>query len=186
MNEWIDVGLLADIPLRGARTIPVTGGESIALFRTGDDRLFALIDRCPHKHGPLSQGIVHGRAVTCPLHSWNIDLTSGEPTGADRGKGDDLRRRGRARRQAWIAPPVPVEPADREQQAAGHGRRDEGAPDDVEIADRGGDEYDRSDQRHHGPDQAVEPARGNGLTVHGDIPACSRNPTASSGALPRR
>ncbi len=85
MSEWIDVGMLADIPLRGARTIPVPGGESIALFRTGDDRLFALIDRCPHKQGPLSQGIVHGHAVACPLHNWRISLATGEALGEDKG-----------------------------------------------------------------------------------------------------
>ena len=59
----------------------------IAIFRTGDGEVFALRDQCPHKHGPLSQGIVHGRTVTCPLHAWNIDLATGEPTGADAGKG---------------------------------------------------------------------------------------------------
>jgi nitrite reductase (NADH) small subunit len=85
MGEWIDVGALADIPLRGARTIPVTGGESIALFRTGDDQLFGLIDRCPHKHGPLSQGIIHGHAVACPLHNWRISLATGEALGEDKG-----------------------------------------------------------------------------------------------------
>ena len=83
--EWIDVGAVADIPRRGARTIPVTGGESIALFRTGDDQLFALIDRCPHKQGPLSQGIVHGHAVACPLHNWRISLATGEALGEDKG-----------------------------------------------------------------------------------------------------
>ena len=63
------------------------GVTPIAIFRTGDDRVFALIDRCPHKHGPLSMGIVHGAGVTCPLHAWTIDLATGEPTGADAGKG---------------------------------------------------------------------------------------------------
>lgn len=85
MSEWIDVGALTDIPLRGARTIPVPGGEAIALFRTGDDQLFALIDRCPHKQGPLSQGIVHGHAVACPLHNWRISLATGEAIGEDTG-----------------------------------------------------------------------------------------------------
>jgi nitrite reductase (NADH) small subunit len=83
---WIDVGAVTDIPLRGARRVPTARGD-IAVFRTGDGGVFALWDACPHKGGPLSQGIVHGHAVTCPLHSWNIDLASGEPTGADRGKG---------------------------------------------------------------------------------------------------
>jgi nitrite reductase (NADH) small subunit len=83
---WIDVCGVEDIPLRGARRIEGFG-EPIAIFRTGDERVFALVDRCPHKHGPLSMGIVHGHAVTCPLHNWVIDLANGAPTGADAGKG---------------------------------------------------------------------------------------------------
>jgi nitrite reductase (NADH) small subunit len=60
-------------------------GVEIAVFRTGDDRVFALRDSCPHRGGPLSQGIVHGGRVTCPLHDWVIDLASGAATGADEG-----------------------------------------------------------------------------------------------------
>jgi nitrite reductase (NADH) small subunit len=84
--DWQDVGAVDDIPLRGARRVTTPAGD-IAVFRTGDGSVFALVDRCPHKHGPLSQGIVHGHAVACPLHNWVIDLKSGEPTGADAGKG---------------------------------------------------------------------------------------------------
>ena len=84
--QWIDVGAVTDVPLRGARRVPTPTGD-VAVFRTGDGRVFALKDSCPHKAGPLSQGLVHGHAVTCPLHSWNIDLTTGEALGADRGKG---------------------------------------------------------------------------------------------------
>lgn len=83
---WIDVGAVTEVPRRGARRVSTPRGD-IAIFRTGDGELFALRDQCPHKHGPLSQGIVHGRTVTCPLHAWNIDLATGEPTGADAGKG---------------------------------------------------------------------------------------------------
>jgi nitrite reductase (NADH) small subunit len=83
---WTDVGAVTDIPVRGARRIPTPAGD-IAVFRTGDGRVFALKDACPHKGGPLSQGIVHGHAVACPLHNWSIDLSTGEPLGADRGKG---------------------------------------------------------------------------------------------------
>jgi len=85
-THWTDVGAAVDIPLRGARRVTTPQGD-IAVFRTGDGRLFALRDACPHKGGPLSQGIVHGHMVACPLHNWNIDLASGEPTGADKGKG---------------------------------------------------------------------------------------------------
>ena len=57
----------------------------VSVFRTGDDEVFALIDECPHKQGPLSQGIVHGTVVTCPLHNWNISLKTGEALGEDKG-----------------------------------------------------------------------------------------------------
>jgi len=80
----VDAGPLEAIPRRGARVLHARG-RAIALFRTTDDRVYALEDRCPHKGGPLSQGIVHGHCVTCPLHDWIIDLESGEATGPDEG-----------------------------------------------------------------------------------------------------
>lgn len=83
-DEWLDVGPAAAIPPRGARQITTPWG-GIAVFRTADDRYFALEDRCPHAGGPLSQGIVHGGAVTCPLHNWVIGLSSGEVQGNDSG-----------------------------------------------------------------------------------------------------
>src|ERR671923_582936 len=82
--DWIDVGLLSDIPLMGARVVRSADGD-IAVFRTADDQVFALYDRCPHKGGPLADGIVHGRSVTCPLHNWVISLETGEVQGADEG-----------------------------------------------------------------------------------------------------
>jgi nitrite reductase (NADH) small subunit len=82
--EWIDVGALTDIPQQGARVVKTPVG-CIAVFRTANEEAFALDDRCPHKDGPLSQGIVHGRAVTCPLHNWVIDLATGKALGADEG-----------------------------------------------------------------------------------------------------
>lgn len=84
-DRWIDVGRVEDIPQRGARTIVIEGSEEIAVFRTGDDAVFALINRCPHKGGPLSQGIVHGHSVACPLHNWNIALATGQAQGPDSG-----------------------------------------------------------------------------------------------------
>ena len=84
--SWTDVGAVTDVPIRGARRVPTPSGD-VAIFRTGDGRVFALKDRCPHKGGPLSQGIVHGHAVACPLHNWSIELATGEPLGADHGKG---------------------------------------------------------------------------------------------------
>jgi nitrite reductase (NADH) small subunit len=83
--QWIAIGSLTDIPQRGARCIETQDGK-IAVFRTGDDRVFAIDDACPHKGGPLSQGIVHGNSVTCPLHNWVISLESGQAQGADEGR----------------------------------------------------------------------------------------------------
>lgn len=85
VSHWVDVGALVDIPRRGARVVKTPFG-CIAVFRTADDEIFALDDRCPHKAGPLSQGIVHGRSVTCPLHNWVIDLASGEAQAPDEGR----------------------------------------------------------------------------------------------------
>ncbi len=82
--SWYDAGPLSGIPARGARVIAL-GDERIALFRTGDGQVFALRDSCPHQGGPLSQGIVHGHRVTCPLHDWVIELGSGEAVAPDRG-----------------------------------------------------------------------------------------------------
>ena len=83
-SVWHDVGAIDDIPRKGARVVARAAGN-IAVFRTGDDRIFALDDRCPHKAGPLSQGIVHGDRVTCPLHNWAIELATGEAVAPDSG-----------------------------------------------------------------------------------------------------
>lgn len=82
--SWVSVGSVADIPRQGSRVVRTPAG-AIALFRTVTDEVFALEDRCPHGGGPLSQGIVHGARVTCPLHNWVIDLASGEAVGPDEG-----------------------------------------------------------------------------------------------------
>ena len=81
---WLDLGSLDDIPIRGARVVKAPQG-CIAVFRTAENGVFAVQDRCPHKGGPLSQGIVHGAAVTCPLHNWVISLETGRAIGADEG-----------------------------------------------------------------------------------------------------
>ena len=83
--NWTDVGAVSAIPQRGARTVTRPGKPDIAVFRTADDRIFALLDKCPHKGGPLSQGIVHGHSVACPLHNWTIALASGEAQAPDKG-----------------------------------------------------------------------------------------------------
>jgi nitrite reductase (NADH) small subunit len=84
MNDWVEIGRLENIPRRGARCVNTPAGK-IAVFRTAEDRVFAIDDRCPHKGGPLSQGIVHGAHVTCPLHNWVISLETGLAQGADEG-----------------------------------------------------------------------------------------------------
>ena len=85
--RFTDVCALADIPVLGARVIERPGHTdgNVAVFRTADDRVFAVHDRCPHKGGPLSQGIVFGDRVACPLHNWTIELATGEATAPDVG-----------------------------------------------------------------------------------------------------
>ena len=82
--DWIEIGSLEDIPRQGARVVRGREGD-IAIFRTLDDEVFALRDRCPHKGGPLSQGIVHGKKVACPLHDWKIHLDTGMAVAPDEG-----------------------------------------------------------------------------------------------------
>ena len=81
IGDWLDIGPVGQITPGNARTLPVVGGEEIAVFHTLDGHFYALVNRCPHKAGPLSQGIVHGTVVTCPLHSWNISLRTGAALG---------------------------------------------------------------------------------------------------------
>ena len=83
--KWLDIGPIDEIPPRGARCVMTPQGR-IGVFRTHDDRIYAIEDHCPHKGGPLSQGIVHGAAVTCPLHNWVISLETGKALGADEGQ----------------------------------------------------------------------------------------------------
>ncbi|MFV1982622.1 MAG: nitrite reductase small subunit NirD [Thiohalomonadales bacterium] len=83
-QNWIEIGTLEEIPKLGARVIETKDGD-IAVFRTADDEVFALRDECPHKQGPLSQGIVHGKKVACPMHDWKIQLESGEAVAPDEG-----------------------------------------------------------------------------------------------------
>ncbi len=81
---WVDIGALEDIPRQGARVVKTVQG-CVAVFRTATDAVFATDDRCPHKGGPLSEGIVHGASVTCPLHAWVFSLETGQAQGADEG-----------------------------------------------------------------------------------------------------
>ncbi len=83
--SWVYVCAIEDIPVLGSRVVKCGTDEDIALFRPASDRVFALADRCPHKGGPLSQGIVSGDTVTCPLHGWNIALDGGQACAPDVG-----------------------------------------------------------------------------------------------------
>ena len=85
MNEWKKICLVSDIPVLGSRRITRATGLEVAVFRNSEDSVFALLDRCPHKGGPLSQGIVHGVSVACPLHNWSITLADGCAKAPDEG-----------------------------------------------------------------------------------------------------
>jgi nitrite reductase (NADH) small subunit len=82
--NWLDICALDEINVLGARVVAGPTGD-IALFRTSADEVFALDDRCPHKGGPLSQGLIYGKRVACPLHNWQIDLESGQALEPDVG-----------------------------------------------------------------------------------------------------
>jgi nitrite reductase (NADH) small subunit len=84
-QEWKPICLVADIPQLGARVVTRPKKIDVAIFRNGEDKVFALLDKCPHKGGPLSQGIVFGERVACPLHNWNIELPSGCAVSPDEG-----------------------------------------------------------------------------------------------------
>ncbi|RKZ53770.1 MAG: nitrite reductase (NAD(P)H) small subunit [Candidatus Parabeggiatoa sp. nov. 3] len=84
MENRHHIGHLKDIPRLGSRVISTEQGE-IAVFRTTDDNVFAVSNRCPHKNGPLSEGIVHGHTVTCPLHNLRLNLENGQAIAPDEG-----------------------------------------------------------------------------------------------------
>ena len=83
-EQWVEVGRLEEIPQLGSRVVKAPDGD-IAVFRNSDDEVFALLNRCPHKGGPLSEGIVYGRTVACPLHNWCLELNSGQVVAPDEG-----------------------------------------------------------------------------------------------------
>ena len=85
MSDWKPICAVTDIPVLGARRVERAKGIAVAVFRTSEDRVFALLDRCPHKGGPLSQGIVFGESVACPLHNWSIGLADGCAKSPDEG-----------------------------------------------------------------------------------------------------
>ena len=85
MNDWTVICRVDDIPVLGSRRVARPRGVDVAVFRNSENEVFALLDRCPHKGGPLSQGIVFGASVACPLHNWTIALDSGEAREPDEG-----------------------------------------------------------------------------------------------------
>ena len=85
MEQWIDICAIDEVPVLGARVVERKAGGNIAIFRNQEHRVFALLDRCPHRGGPLSQGIVFGDRVACPLHNWSIGLADGVAALPDEG-----------------------------------------------------------------------------------------------------
>ena len=85
MSEWKTICKVEDIPMLGARRVRRAQGHEVAVFRNAENKVFALLDRCPHKGGPLSQGIVYGETVACPLHNWQIGLSDGCAQAPDAG-----------------------------------------------------------------------------------------------------
>ncbi len=85
MAQWKSICRIDEIPVLGARRVARANGPEVAVFRNAEDKVFALLDRCPHKGGPLSQGIVFGESVACPLHNWTIGLADGCAKAPDEG-----------------------------------------------------------------------------------------------------
>ena len=85
MSNWKAICKVEDVPVLGARRLERAQGGPVAIFRNAEDKVFALLDRCPHKGGPLSQGIVFGESVACPLHNWTIGLNDGCAKAPDAG-----------------------------------------------------------------------------------------------------
>ena len=85
MSNWKNICRVDDIPMLGARRVARDKGCDVAVFRNSENKVFALLDRCPHKGGPLSQGIVFGESVACPLHNWTIGLADGCAKAPDEG-----------------------------------------------------------------------------------------------------
>ena len=83
--DWRMICRIDDIPVLGARRVARPSGIDVAVFRNAEDQVFALLDRCPHRGGPLSQGIVFGHSVACPLHNWTIGLDDGCAKAPDQG-----------------------------------------------------------------------------------------------------
>ncbi|MBR7792959.1 nitrite reductase small subunit NirD [Undibacterium sp. FT147W] len=84
-EQWKMVCRVEDIPVLGARVVERQIKPDVAIFRNSENKIFALLDQCPHKGGPLSQGIVFGERVACPLHNWNIELPTGCAVTPDEG-----------------------------------------------------------------------------------------------------
>ena len=78
----INLGLISRIPVGQGRCY-VIGSDEIAVFRQRDGRLFAIQNRCPHRQGPLSEGVMGGGRVICPLHAHRFDLEDGTGSETD-------------------------------------------------------------------------------------------------------
>jgi len=98
MSKRYTLGVVSEIPFGEGRNF-VVAGQEIAVFRTRADALYATQASCPHRQGPLADGLVGGTTLVCPLHEWSFDLKSGQPLNGtcaltvyavSRGEGDQL------------------------------------------------------------------------------------------------
>lgn len=83
-THWQPVARTHEIPVREGRKVSFEGHE-VALFNLGEKYL-AVDNRCPHKQGPLADGLVSGESVFCPLHNWKISLENGCALSGGEGK----------------------------------------------------------------------------------------------------
>lgn len=81
-RSWVTLGPLSAIPEGEGRTFDV-GGVRVAVFRGRDGAIYATQAECPHKNGPLADGLLGSGTLICPLHSLKFDLATGQSTNGD-------------------------------------------------------------------------------------------------------
>jgi 3-phenylpropionate/trans-cinnamate dioxygenase ferredoxin component len=76
---WVRLGSLAELPIDGGQRVELSDDEAVALVRTEDGGVYALVDCCTHEDYPLSEGFVEEGQVECVLHGSRFDLATGHP-----------------------------------------------------------------------------------------------------------
>ncbi|MFW7381538.1 MAG: nitrite reductase small subunit NirD [Oligoflexus sp.] len=84
-KNWYLIGTIHDIPRQGAQLLQF-GDRQLGIFRTYQDEFYAINAQCPHAGGPLTEGLIHGHYVSCPLHDWTINLKTGICQAPDEGQ----------------------------------------------------------------------------------------------------